>query len=60
MAIVFLMNEEIARGMVCFFNQKKHSYLIFLALKVNSGSSIIRIPVVECEACFTFLIHSRT
>jgi hypothetical protein len=29
MAIVFLMNEEIARGMVCFFHQKKHSYLIF-------------------------------
>jgi hypothetical protein len=28
MAIVFLMNEEIARGMVCFFHQKKHSYLI--------------------------------
>jgi hypothetical protein len=22
------MNEEIARGMVCFFHQKKHSYLI--------------------------------
>jgi hypothetical protein len=30
MAIVFLMNEEIARGMVCFFHQKKHSYLIYL------------------------------
>jgi hypothetical protein len=29
MAIVFMMNEEIARGMVCFFHQKKHSYLIF-------------------------------
>jgi hypothetical protein len=28
MAIVFMMNEEIARGMVCFFHQKKHSYLI--------------------------------
>jgi hypothetical protein len=23
------MSEEIARGMVCFFHQKKHSYLIF-------------------------------
>jgi hypothetical protein len=23
-----MMNEEIARGMVCFFHQKKHSYLI--------------------------------
>jgi hypothetical protein len=30
MAIVFLMNEEIARGMVCFFHQKKHSYLILM------------------------------
>jgi hypothetical protein len=28
MVIVFLMNEEIACGMVCFFHQKKHSYLI--------------------------------
>jgi hypothetical protein len=24
-----MMTEEIARGMVCFFHQKKHSYLIF-------------------------------
>jgi hypothetical protein len=23
-----MVNEEIARGMVCFFHQKKHSYLI--------------------------------
>jgi hypothetical protein len=29
MANIFMMNEEIARGMVCFFHQKKHSYLIF-------------------------------
>jgi hypothetical protein len=28
MAILFMMNEEIARGMVFFFHQKKHSYLI--------------------------------
>jgi hypothetical protein len=28
MANIFMMNEEIARGMVCFFHQKKHSYLI--------------------------------
>jgi hypothetical protein len=28
MVIVFLMNKEIAGGMVCFFHQKKHSYLI--------------------------------
>jgi hypothetical protein len=31
MANIFMMNEEIARGMVCFFHQKKHSYLIFFA-----------------------------
>jgi hypothetical protein len=30
MATIFMMNEEIARGMVCFFHQKKHSYLILL------------------------------
>jgi hypothetical protein len=30
MATIFMMNEEIARGMVCFFHQKKHSYLIFV------------------------------
>jgi hypothetical protein len=28
MANIFMMTEEIARGMVCFFHQKKHSYLI--------------------------------
>jgi hypothetical protein len=28
MSNIFMMNEEIARGMVCFFHQKKHSYLI--------------------------------
>jgi hypothetical protein len=28
MATIFMMNKEIARGMVCFFHQKKHSYLI--------------------------------
>jgi hypothetical protein len=33
MAIVFMMNEEIARGMVCFFHQKKHSYLISILLQ---------------------------
>jgi hypothetical protein len=32
MAIVFMMNKEIARGMVCFFHQKKHSYLIIINL----------------------------
>jgi hypothetical protein len=28
MSNIFMMNKEIARGMVCFFHQKKHSYLI--------------------------------
>jgi hypothetical protein len=37
MATIFLMNEEIARGMVCFFHQKKHSYLIIEKLpKANN------------------------
>jgi hypothetical protein len=30
MATIFWMNKEIARGMVCFFHQKKHSYLIYI------------------------------
>jgi hypothetical protein len=30
MANIFMMNEEIACGMVCFFHQKKHSYLIII------------------------------
>jgi hypothetical protein len=30
MANIFMMNEEIARGMECFFHQKKHSYLFFI------------------------------
>jgi hypothetical protein len=28
MVTIFMVNEDIARGMVCFFHQKKHSYLI--------------------------------
>jgi hypothetical protein len=30
MANIFMMNKEIARGMVCFFHQKKHFYLIIM------------------------------
>jgi hypothetical protein len=29
MVTIFMVNEDIARGMVCFFHQKKHSYLIY-------------------------------
>jgi hypothetical protein len=36
MANIFMMNKEIARGMVCFFHQKKHSYLIFLLYKCHN------------------------
>jgi hypothetical protein len=28
MLTIFMVNEDIACGMVCFFHQKKHSYLI--------------------------------
>jgi hypothetical protein len=35
MANIFMMNEEIARGMVCFFHQKKHFYLIFKCPKYS-------------------------
>jgi hypothetical protein len=31
MSNIFMMNEEIAHGMVCFFHQKKHSYLISMS-----------------------------
>jgi hypothetical protein len=39
MANIFMMNKEIARGMVCFFHQKKHFYLIlvFKMQKVTRG-----------------------
>jgi hypothetical protein len=36
MANIFMMTEEIARGMVCFFHQKKHSYLIYLFIVANA------------------------
>jgi hypothetical protein len=38
MATIFWMNKEIARGMVCFFHQKKHSYLIFYSKKLYAIS----------------------
>jgi hypothetical protein len=35
------MNEEIARGMVCFFHQKKHFYLIRVTFdKFNFGPQL--------------------
>jgi hypothetical protein len=37
MANIFLMNKEIARGMVCFFHQKMHFYLINI---INSLTSL--------------------
>jgi hypothetical protein len=37
MANIFMMTEEIARGMVCFFHQKKHSYLIFKASSIGKS-----------------------
>jgi hypothetical protein len=49
MAIVFMMNEEIARGMVCFFHQKKHSYLIYF-LKAITRDSISRSSPVSAVA----------
>jgi hypothetical protein len=36
MVTIFMVNEDIARGMVCFFHQKKHSYLIYF-LRKRSG-----------------------
>jgi hypothetical protein len=37
MVTIFMMNEEIARGMVCFFHQKKHSYLIIIIFLEHFG-----------------------
>jgi hypothetical protein len=39
MATIFMMNEEIARGMVCFFHQKKHSYLIFCSTYIHENEN---------------------
>jgi peptidyl-tRNA hydrolase len=44
MAIVFLMNEEIAHGMVCFFHQKKHSYLI---KKISSNDFFLTLMRIQ-------------
>jgi hypothetical protein len=41
MAIVFLMNKEIALGMVCFFHQKKALLLNFVFFK--------KVPKVNCR-----------
>jgi hypothetical protein len=35
MVTIFMVNEDIARGMVCFFHQKKHSYLIVVLYMKN-------------------------
>jgi hypothetical protein len=40
------MSKEIARGMVCFFHQKKHSYLI-LIYPVRSDPSLF-LPIFHC------------
>jgi hypothetical protein len=37
MATIFMMNKEIALGMVCFFHQKEHSYLIKLLRLILGG-----------------------
>jgi hypothetical protein len=56
MATIFWMNKEIARGMVCFFHQKKHSYLIlFKKLGKNRFflsryATFLPIPFALCGA----------
>jgi hypothetical protein len=62
MAIVFLMNKEIARGMVCFFHQKKHSYLIMVSVPINllSLSIIGRFYIKKNFAMkYMFIIHGK-
>jgi hypothetical protein len=47
------MSEEIARGMVCFFHQKKHSYLIyFLELWISDilNSKYEDVPTVKISS----------
>jgi hypothetical protein len=41
MATIFMMNEEIACGMVCFFHQKKHSYLIFVTAGILGKAFLV-------------------
>jgi hypothetical protein len=50
MVTIFMMNEEIARGMVCFFHQKKHSYLILFYFYKSDFSS-------ACHKCHKRLLR---
>jgi hypothetical protein len=55
MVTIFMVNEDIARGMVCFFHQKKHSYLIFInSSMLTSLSNILSLLKIATsnECCF--------
>jgi hypothetical protein len=64
MVTIFMVNEDIARGMVCFFHQKKHSYLIVVLYMKNPPiAQVKKLPKVSPNAffvktnkCFTFLV----
>jgi hypothetical protein len=49
---IFLMSEEIARGMVCFFHQKKHSYY-----KVTNSREIIFLLQIRLQIKRTVARH---
>jgi hypothetical protein len=57
MANIFMMNEEIARGMVCFFQQKKHFYLIidYISAKVHT---VCRYVHMYLEVLLPLLMYS--
>jgi uncharacterized protein (UPF0332 family) len=40
MANIFMMNEEIARGMVCFFHQKKALLLNYIHITLHTHKCI--------------------
>jgi hypothetical protein len=48
MANIFMMNKEIARGMVCFFHQKKHFYFISMYLLSNVSFSRLIYILKQC------------
>jgi hypothetical protein len=59
MATIFMMNKEIARGMVCFFHQKKHSYLIdVFGLYHAALITDICLYLVTCYLCIDMYIKS--
>jgi hypothetical protein len=67
MANIFMMNEEIAHGMVCFFHQKKHFYLIICFVNLKGvilqhfafGPPVHYILLIELYICINIGLKLR-